>query len=390
MDVHDGRGEGGGHGGPEPPDGKAAPGAPAGGRSAAAAERSSAAAGPGGPSGSGPTGSGDDTARAAEPARAADPARATDPGPADPGPADPGPADPARATDPGPADPAPADPARTTDPGPADPAPADPAGAADPAGRGPGDGTMTIELDGETRELPAERDYTGDGRPDAAAETADGRVIVFADTQDNETGAAIPDGRADEAYVVDKRTGHVVGVARVDPVTGRWVAETGPGGPAGSGAEPGPGGPGRAPAVAGSGSGVPPAADTDRGGSGGSAPADAGPAAVAAVDPGGAGGTGGPPAGEGAGVGVPAASGTMTVDLGGRTRELPAERDYTGDDRPDAAAETAAGKVVVFADIEDNDTGAAIPDGRADEAYVVDKRTGRVVGAAHRDPRTGA
>jgi hypothetical protein len=79
----------------------------------------------------------------------------------------------------------------------------------------------------------------------------------------------------------------------------------------------------------------------------------------------------------------------MTVDLGGRTRELPAERDYTGDGRPDAAAETADGKVVVFADTEDNDTGAAIPDGRADEAYVVDKQTGRVVGAAHRDPRTG-
>ncbi len=82
---------------------------------------------------------------------------------------------------------------------------------------------MTVDVGGETRELPAERDYTGDGRPDAAAETKDGKVIIFADTEDNQTGAAGPDGRADEAYVVDKQTGRVVGTAHVDPQTGEWV-----------------------------------------------------------------------------------------------------------------------------------------------------------------------
>ena len=92
-------------------------------------------------------------------------------------------------------------------------------------------GTMIVEVDGETRELPAERDHTGDGRPDAMAETPDGRVIVFADTEDNETGAAGPDGRADEAYVVDKRTGRVVGAAHVDPRTGEWVEGADAGGP---------------------------------------------------------------------------------------------------------------------------------------------------------------
>jgi hypothetical protein len=82
---------------------------------------------------------------------------------------------------------------------------------------------MIVDLGGETRELPAERDYTGDGRPDAAAETRDGKIVVFADTEDNRTGAAGPDGRADEAYVVDKETGRVVGAAHVDPRTGEWV-----------------------------------------------------------------------------------------------------------------------------------------------------------------------
>ncbi|HYT09294.1 MAG TPA: hypothetical protein VEL73_01395 [Mycobacteriales bacterium] len=82
---------------------------------------------------------------------------------------------------------------------------------------------MTVTVAGETRELPAEKDYTGDGQPDAAAETSDGRVIVFSDTEDNETGAPGPDGRADEAWVVDKHTGRVVGAAHVDPDTGEWV-----------------------------------------------------------------------------------------------------------------------------------------------------------------------
>jgi hypothetical protein len=48
-------------------------------------------------------------------------------------------------------------------------------------------------------------------------------VIVFADTEDNETGAAGPDGRADQAYVIDKRTGQVVSTAHLDPATGSWV-----------------------------------------------------------------------------------------------------------------------------------------------------------------------
>jgi len=98
------------------------------------------------------------------------------------------------------------------------------------AGPPPAEGSMTVEVDGETRQLPAERDYTGDGLPDAATETADGRVIVFADTEDNESGAAGPDGRADEAYVVDKQTGRVIGAAHVDPATGKWVDGPGPGG----------------------------------------------------------------------------------------------------------------------------------------------------------------
>ena len=91
------------------------------------------------------------------------------------------------------------------------------------SGGGAGGGTMTVEVDGQARELPAEKDYTGDGRPDAAAETPDGKVIIFADTEDNATGEAGPDGRADEAYVVDKATGKVVGATHLDPETGEWV-----------------------------------------------------------------------------------------------------------------------------------------------------------------------
>jgi hypothetical protein len=257
----------------------------------------------------------------------------------------------------------------------------------------PDGGSMIVEVDGEARQLPAERDFTGDGRPDAAAETPDGRVIVFADTEDNETGAAGPDGRADEAYVVDKRTGKVVGAAHIDPASGQWVEEMDPDGagradsrsihqdgggvvPAGADAEPVP-----APAAAVDPETGPvvqaPAADPEPGPETGEWADGPAPGRGGSTDPGEPGGTPG------------GGSGTMTVDLGGETRELPAERDYTGDGRPDAAAETADGKVIVFADTEDNETGAADPDGRADEAYVVDKQTGRVLGAAHVDPRTG-
>jgi hypothetical protein len=96
-----------------------------------------------------------------------------------------------------------------------------------PAEPEPGGESMTVEVDGTTRRLPVEHDYTGDGRPDAAVETPDGTVIVFADTEDNETGAPGPDGRADEAYVVDKRTGRVVSTAHLDPTSGAWVSADG-------------------------------------------------------------------------------------------------------------------------------------------------------------------
>ena len=92
-----------------------------------------------------------------------------------------------------------------------------------PAEPEPGGESMTVEVDGTSRQLPVEHDYTGDGRPDAAVETAAGTVIVFADTEDNETGAAGPDGRADQAYVIDKRTGQVVSTAHLDPASGTWV-----------------------------------------------------------------------------------------------------------------------------------------------------------------------
>ena len=51
----------------------------------------------------------------------------------------------------------------------------------------------------------------------------DGRVVVYSDSEDNETGAAEPDGRADEAWIVDKSTGRAVGEAHVEPGTGEWV-----------------------------------------------------------------------------------------------------------------------------------------------------------------------
>jgi hypothetical protein len=87
--------------------------------------------------------------------------------------------------------------------------------------------SITVEVDGRTRRLPAEHDYTGDGRPDAAVETPDGTVVIFADTEDNATGAPEPDGKADEAYVVDKRTGRVIGAAHLQPGTGEWVDDDG-------------------------------------------------------------------------------------------------------------------------------------------------------------------
>jgi hypothetical protein len=187
-----------------------------------------------------------------------------------------------------------------------------------PAEPEPGSESMTVEVGGTSRRLPVEHDYTGDGLPDAAVETADGTVIVFADTEDNETGAPGPDGRADEAYVIDKRTGQVVGTARLDPASGAWV-------------------------------------DAD-----------------------------------GRPVGVPTGRRrSMTVQTDDGDQQVPAEHDYTGDGRPDAAVETPGGRVVVYSDSEDNETGAAEPDGRADEAWIVDKSTGRAVGEAHVEPGSG-
>jgi hypothetical protein len=100
-------------------------------------------------------------------------------------------------------------------------------GVQDESGERPEDppGFMTVDVEGKSRRLPAEHDYTGDGRPDAAVERPDGTVVVFADNADNETGAPNPDGRADEAYVVDKRSGRVIGAAHLDPETGEWVDE---------------------------------------------------------------------------------------------------------------------------------------------------------------------
>jgi hypothetical protein len=187
-----------------------------------------------------------------------------------------------------------------------------------PAEPEPGGESMTVEVDGTSRQLPVEHDYTGDGRPDAAVETAAGTVIVFADTEDNETGAAGPDGRADQAYVIDKRTGQVVSTAHLDPASGTWV-------------------------------------DLD-----------------------------------GHPVGVPIARPrSMTVPTGAGDMQVAAEHDLTGDGRPDAAVETPDGHIVVYSDSEDNETGAAEPDGRADEAWIVDKSTGRAVGEAPLEPGSG-
>jgi hypothetical protein len=186
-----------------------------------------------------------------------------------------------------------------------------------PAEPEPSGESMTVEIGGTSRRLPAEHDYTGDGRPDAAVETPDGTVIVFADTEDNETGAAGPDGRADQAYVIDKRTGQVVSTAHLDPASGTGV-------------------------------------DAD-----------------------------------GRPVGAPTgAPRSMTVQTPAGDQQVRAEHDYTADGRPDAAVETPDGRVVVYSDTEDNRTGAAEPDGRADEAFIVDKSTGQAVGEAQVEPGT--
>jgi len=237
-------------------------------------------------------------------------------------------------------------------------------------------GTITVEMEGQTRDLPAGKDYTGDGRPDAGAETPDGQVVIFADTEDNETGAATPDGKADEVYVVDKATGRAVAAGHLDPDSGGWVDSADPDRPS---------------EVDGSVEPEVVAVEPDAGG------ASVSPtSAVAADEAEEAGvvdrelGPGSPDAGTSASPTTTASGGgSMTVEIDGRSQDLPVERDYTGDGLPDAATETADGRVIVFADTEDNETGTTGPDGRADEAWIVDKQTGRVVGAAHVDLRTG-
>jgi hypothetical protein len=237
-------------------------------------------------------------------------------------------------------------------------------------------GTISVEMRGQTRDLPAGKDYTGDGRPDAVAETPDGQVVVFADTEDNESGAATPDGKADEVYVVDKATGRAVAAAHLDPDSGTWVDSADPDGPSEADRAGGP-------EVV--------KVEPDAGGASvalTSASADykAEEAGVVDREP----GSGGPDLDTAASPTTTALDGgSMTVEIDGRTQALPVERDYTGDGLPDAATETADGRVIVFADTEDNETGTAGPDGRADEAWIVDKQTGRVVAAAHIDPRTG-
>ena len=193
-----------------------------------------------------------------------------------------------------------------------------------------GSTTMTVEVEGETRQLPAEHDYTGDGRPDAAVETEDGKVIVFADNEDNATGAARPDGRADEAYIVDKSTGQVVGAAHIDPATGTWIEGPDPDGPGGARGDGGSSWSGGQP----SGGVVTDDYDaglTDHGST------DGGSTDGGSTDGGSTGGAG-------------TTTGTMTVDMGGRIQQLPAEQDYTGDGRPDAAARPGTVTVIVFAD----------------------------------------
>jgi hypothetical protein len=360
---------------------------------------------------------------------------------------------------------------------------------------GSGGGSMTVTVDGETRTLPTSHDYDGDGHADAAVETSDGRLIVFTDTHDNSTGADGSDGKADEAYILDK-SGHVVGAAHVDPSTGEWVdgpgadAATGPsvgdsgtgsgtdagdppttdsgtvggastsadGGEAGGTSQPpqvvtvevggheigvaetidtdhdgrvdtgvlaadgkivaltdtdGDGDADRATVfdesgheigamhvdpstgewVVDDGSG---SAGTDSGDSGPGAGPGAGPADTGPGDSG-SGGSG-PGVGDGSVAGGETGTtttgsggtgtGSMTVTVDGETRTLPTSHDYTGDGNPDAAVQTSDGRTIVFTDTHDNSTGTPGPDGRADEAFIVDS-SGHVVGAAHVDPSTG-
>jgi hypothetical protein len=337
-----------------------------------------------------------------------------------------------------------------------------------------GGGSMTVEVDGETRVLPTSHDYDGDGHADAAVETSDGRLIVFTDTHDNSTGADGSDGTADEAYILDK-SGHVVGTAHVDPSTGEWVdgpgadasGSVGSDGPAAGGGSDGSDAPttdsgtvGGAPTsggdaggttteapqvvtveVGGHEVGVAETIDSDHDGKVDTGVLEADGKTIAltdtdgdgdadratvfdehgdeigamhvdpstgewVVDDGSGSGTDSGDTGTGAGDGGvdgsetgatttgsegsegSEGSGSMTVTVDGETRTLPTSHDHTGDGNPDATVQTSDGRTIVFTDTHDNATGAVGPDGKADEAFVVDS-SGHVVGAAHVDPATG-
>jgi hypothetical protein len=319
-------------------------------------------------------------------------------------------------------------------------------GAGDSSAGDSGSGSMTVEVDGQTRTLPSTHDYDGDGHADAAVETPDGRLIVFTDTHDNSDGSDGADGKADEAYILDK-SGHVLGAAHIDPSTGEWVDgpgsdAAGAGGPgagdsgAGSaapttdsgtvGGAPTSGGPGDSGDTTGTGHapqvvtvevgghevGVAETIDSDHDGTNDTGVLEADGKTIALTDTDGDGDADkatvfdesgqvigamhvDPSTGEwvvdgGSGSGSDGGSGagSMTVEVDGQSRVLPSTHDHTGDGHPDAAVQTEDGRTIVFSDTHDNSTGAPGPDGTADEAFILDS-SGHVVGAAHIDPNTG-
>ena len=177
-------------------------------------------------------------------------------------------------------------------------------------------------------------------------ETADGKVIVFADTEDNETGDAGPDGKADEAYIVDKQTGKVVGAAHIDPSSGTWVEGTDPDGPS----------------AVGSGTARPAPAR----------PAPARPAPARRRDA---------PARPPAGPSRQQSAGVVTVEYGGHQIGVEKTIDTDDDGVADSGVVYTDGKAVVL-----TDTGG---DSGAEQATIVDPQTGQIVDVAHVDPQTG-
>jgi hypothetical protein len=236
-------------------------------------------------------------------------------------------------------------------------------------------GSMTVEVDGQTRTLPTTHDYDGDGRPDAAVETPDGRLIVFTDTHDNSDGSDGADGTADEAYILDK-SGHVVGAAHIDPSTGEWVDGAGSDA-AGSGA--GAGGP----SAGDSDSGDAPTTDS---GTVGGAPTSGAPTSGAPTSggPTGGGPTGDAPtsggSGDTGGSDTTQAPQVVTVEVGGHEIGVAETIDSDHDGTNDTGVLEADGKTIALTDTDG--------DGDADKATVFDQ-SGQVVGAMHVDASTG-